>query len=138
MRVSRIFVSGINPCFLFQIPVIRRQNLCAPLQNAHIFIPKSLSGYVPMSAIPSICHLGVGGLCAQSLLRKTRVRGGFNWVSLRRFGRNYFGARIYCSNPNPKPNPQSGSWFHKWLGTRALWSVQEYELAAVIAIRPLI
>ena len=44
---------------------------------------------------------------------------------------------IYCTNPDPKPGTQYGSWFHKGLGTQALRSTREYDLETKIVIRPL-
>ena len=48
------------------------------------FTRKYSSGYVHMSNIPSVCHVGWGVLCTQSALYETGLRGGLEWVSLRR------------------------------------------------------
>ena len=44
---------------------------------------------------------------------------------------------IYCVNPKPGPNSQSGSMSRKGLGIQDPWIISEYNLATVIAIRPL-
>ena len=62
--------------------------------NGLVFSPKSLYGYVPANAAPSVRpSWGVGVLHAQITLRETRGRGRFKWVSLRRCAWKYFCAR---------------------------------------------
>ena len=51
-----------------------------------------------------------------------------------RVGTKLFWRAIYCANPKPEPDPQSGSLFRKRLGRRAPRIIWEYDLATAIAI----
>ena len=88
----------------------------------------SFSGYVSVSAIPSVCRCWWDMLHAWSALRTTIGRGGYKWVRLR-----------MCTHKNwhKKPNSQFDSRVCKILETQAPRSVWEYDLATVIAIQTL-
>ena len=52
------------------------------------------------------------------------------WVKL-------FRRAVYCANPTPEPDSQSGSMSRRGLGRRASLIMREYDLATAIAIRPI-
>ena len=77
--------------------------------NGLLFTPNSSYGYVPVSTILSFCCEGWRVMCAQSTLRETVGRGGFEWVRLRMCAGTMLEQDIYCANTNPKSDSQSGS-----------------------------
>ena len=111
----------VCPAFLFQIPDFNAvywslyAEVYVLFSKWPVFTLKYLSGNVPVSAAPPVL-CGGGG----ESLRKTRGGVDLNgWV--------YAGVReailaqeIYCANPNPKPNSQSGSQIFKGLETQSL------------------
>ena len=89
----------------------------------------------------SICHLCLSSVGGARVLRD---QGG--WYDVRlvkkrnnfaRVGTKIFWRTIYCTNPNPKPDPQYSSLSHKGLGIWAPWIIWEYDLDTAIEIRPL-
>ena len=67
------------------------KSLCSS-PNGLILNLKYSYGYITVSGAPSICHGGWGVLRVRRALRKNSGRGGFEWASLHRCARNYFGA----------------------------------------------
>ena len=74
MCVPRIFISGPNPCFLRQIPVIVCQHFQSPLQMAW-FYAKLTVWVCTRERRPILPLLGVGGCCAQETSCKKLVVG---------------------------------------------------------------
>ena len=132
MCLSWVFVSSPNSCLLCWIPVIICQRLCVSLQMDRFLRRIPCLGVVPMSAIQSFCCAGWEKLRLHSTLLETSGRGGFKWVRLRRCAQTYFGTKKMCTNPNPEPKSQSGSWVRKGLRTQAARSIQDYNLVTTI------
>ena len=104
--------------------------------NGLLFNLKYLSGYINMSAVPSISR--GGGVVLRA--RSAKPVGGVDsngwgcagvWESI-------LAQEIYFFKTYPKPYAQSGSWVFKGLGTWAPRSIWEYDLVTVFTIRPLI
>ena len=130
MCVSRVFVSGLNPSYCIS------NSLCSS-QNWLIFTPTLLSGYVPVRAVSSICFGWWEVLHALSALRKNSGGVDLNGWVFAGVHKTILAQEIYCANPNPETNSQSGFQVSKVLGTRVPWSTQEYNIMTVIVIRSL-
>ena len=84
--------------------------------------PKVHSGFVPVSAVPSVCWEGTGReggfavLCARSSFRETMGRGGLKWVSLHLCTQFDLGARYLLWQA------QCRAWCPVWfLGPQGTW-----------------
>ena len=125
MCVFCVSISRPNTWYLLQIPIITRQSLYTPLKKWPAFYAKVLVWVRTYERCP-IRPLW-GGFWAWSALNKTS--GGVDY--------NGWGcAGVHdCAKPNPKPKSQYVSQVRKGLGTRATWSIWEYDLTTAIAIR---
>ena len=105
--------------------------------NGLLYTPNLLSGFVPVSAVPSV-QRGKGLCCARKVRYAKLGQGvdlnGWVWGGVH----NTILARdINCAKPNPEADAQSGYWVCKELDTRAVQSTWEYDLATTFAIRVL-
>ena len=88
---------------------------------------------------PSCPYVVGGGGCCAGKANLSKLGGGVDsngWVCSG-VRKNSLVQEIYCAKPNLKPDSQSGSRVHKGLGTRALQSIRETNLAITIVIRTL-
>ena len=104
--------------------------------NRLIFTLNLLSGYVPMSAVPSGC-CGEGLCCS----RKARWEKLVGWVDSN--GRVSAGVHktilaqdFNCAKTNPDTNSQYNSWVFKVIDTQVPRSTREYNPVTAIVIRP--
>ena len=99
--------------------------------NGLLFTWNSLSGYVPMRAVPSI-HCEV--FFCTKLLREASGRGVFKWVRLRWCAQKYLSARnLLCQSQSQTQLP-GGYRVCRGFGTQSPQSIREYDLATAIVI----
>ena len=92
--------------------------------NGLLFTLDSLSGYIPMIAVPYVRHGGWGVLLLWSVLREARCSKLVRRVYLNGWGcagviETILVQYIYCTKPNPKLNSHSSFQVCKGLGTQA-------------------
>ena len=106
---ARVFVSRLNCWFLLEIPVFICRHVRVLLQMVLFLIQYYLMGLCPWHPSRLSFGEGVGGEGGGH----AKIGGGVasnGWV--RAGGRDLILARdIYCANPNPKPDAQSGTWW---------------------------
>ena len=82
-----------------------------------------------------VCLLCVGE-CWACKVRCAKLEGGVdsNWWVCAGVRKTILAQKIYCADPNPKPDSKCGSQVCKGLGNRAVWSIQKYDLTTNIEI----